>query len=125
MTTVQSGESIRRRYEWIVPVPYERGAVVGEVQDAMAMAATVYKTVTGGSTSYDDWLRVSVTDESVVFWFEVDEEPGKAIPREVRAVLQNALLAVTELLKHANAEDTWGVRVELERVLRGDFGGLS
>lgn len=123
MTTVSS-EHTRRRYEWIVPVPYVRGAVVGDVQNAMAMAANVYKTVTGGSTSYDDWLRVSVTDESVVFWFEVDEQPG--VERSMRRGLQS-LISVLEEGQQRTWQDPAGPALieQLKAILRGDSGGAA
>lgn len=59
-------------YEWIVPTERFHYAVVGEVHDALAMAATKYVELTGDprSTSYDDWLKVSPRDEDIVFWFE-------------------------------------------------------
>ncbi|MEV0031399.1 hypothetical protein [Nocardia sp. NPDC050793] len=72
MTAVVSRVVTSTVYEWVVPVPYGTGAVVGEVRDAVAMAASRYEELTGDSkaTSYDDWLLIRVTDEEIVFWFE-------------------------------------------------------
>lgn len=61
-------------FEWIVPTERFGYAVYGDIQDAVAMAANQYKAVTGKSFRGDDWLKVSVRDGHIVFWFEFREE---------------------------------------------------
>lgn len=76
MTAVTSRVLTSTVYEWIVPTGTFGHAVVGEVHDALAMAASKYVELTGDpkSTSYDDWLRVTPRDEDIVFWFEWRKE---------------------------------------------------
>jgi cell division septal protein FtsQ len=59
-------------YEWTVPTGLVGYGVIGEVRDALAMAATKYVELTGdpNSTNYDDWLKVNARDKDIVFWFE-------------------------------------------------------
>lgn len=59
-------------YEWIVPTEQFGYGVIGEVRDAMAMAANQYIALKGerADISCDDWLKISVRDYDIVFWFE-------------------------------------------------------
>ncbi|MGW4325418.1 hypothetical protein ACWEKR_05950 [Nocardia sp. NPDC004573] len=72
MTAVTSRVLTSTVYEWVVPTQSFGYGVIGEVRDAIAMAAHKYVELTGDpkSTDYDDWLRVTPRDEDVVFWFE-------------------------------------------------------
>lgn len=115
MTTVTSGEYTRRRYQWTVPVPFSRGAVVGDVRDAIGMAEATYEAVTGGRTSSDDWLRVEVGDEEVTFWFEVEEKPGPTLPPAARRSLQ----VVIAYLEDAGYVDVPALAKDLQEILRG------
>lgn len=58
-------------YEWTVPTEPFGYAHIGDVRDAIAMAATKYQELTGNakSTNYDDWLKVTPRDGDLVFWF--------------------------------------------------------
>lgn len=128
MTTVISSEFTRRRYQWTVPVPYNLGAVIGDVRDAIAMATTTFQAVTGRPTTYDDWLRVSVTDEEVLFWFEVDEEPGRVLPPSARRSLGSLISILEEAEQRTGSPpDAPAVIGELKAILRGEskLGGAS
>jgi hypothetical protein len=125
MTTVVSSEHTRRRYQWTVPAPYPRGAVIGDVQDAIGMAASTYEAVTGGRTTSDDWLRVDVGDEEVVFWFEVDEEPGKALPPDARRGLRSLVSILEEGLHRTGNIDGPALIEALKSILRGESGGAA
>lgn len=72
MTTVTSQVLTSKVYEWIVPTEQFGYAVYGEIQDALAMAANQYVSLTGDpkSTGCDDWLKVTPRDYDIVFWFE-------------------------------------------------------
>lgn len=124
MTTVQSGESIRRRYEWIVPAKWPQGAVVGDIQDALAMAAAEFERVHSYKPTSDDWLRMEVGDEQVTFWFEVDEQPG--VERSMRRGLQS-LISVLEEGQQRTGQDPAGPALieQLKAILRGDSGGAA
>lgn len=78
MTNVTSRVLTSTIYEWIVPAEHFGYAVVGEVHDALAMAAHKYKELNGRDTfpTSDDWLKVSPRDYDIVFWFE-HREPQK------------------------------------------------
>ncbi|MFE7799054.1 hypothetical protein [Nocardia sp. NPDC057440] len=73
MTNVMANESVKRVYRWVLEGPH---AVVGDVRDALTAAAAKYEEVTGKSTSFDDWLRVTWGDEFLIFSFEVDDDPA-------------------------------------------------
>ncbi|MEV6555920.1 hypothetical protein AB0M22_09400 [Nocardia sp. NPDC051756] len=72
MTNVTSRVLTSTVYEWIVPTEQFNYAVVGEIRDAIAMAASRHVELTGDpkKPDYDDWLKVTVRDYDIVFWFE-------------------------------------------------------
>lgn len=72
MTNVTSRVLTSTVYEWIVPTEQFGYAVVGEVQDALAMASHKYRELSGKTDfpTSDDWLKVTPRDEDIVFWFE-------------------------------------------------------
>lgn len=74
MTAVTSRVLTSNIYEWTVPTERFGYAVVGEIRDAIAMAASAYTTLTGNGADHDDWLKVTPRDEEIVFWFEHREE---------------------------------------------------
>lgn len=125
MTTVTSGEYTRRRYQWTVPVPFGRGAVIGDVQDAIGMAASTYESVTGGRTSSDDWLRIAVGDEEVAFWFEVDEQADNALPRDARRRLRSLISILEEGQQRSGNMDGPAIIDELKGILRLAAGGAA
>lgn len=82
MTRVTSRQMEVTRYEWTVPCDTLDGrhmcAVYGEVQDAVAMAASQAKGF-GINTTSDDWLRVSPRDDEIVFYFDVQKPKTRAV----------------------------------------------
>lgn len=66
MTRVERRETTRIRHEYIVPAP----GVIGDVQDAIAMAAAESKEKYGVHPSSDDWLAVTSDDEHIIFYWE-------------------------------------------------------
>lgn len=119
MTTVTSGEFTRRRHQWTVPAPWPRGAVIGDVQDAIGMAATAFEQIHAYTPRSDDWLRMDVGDEEVIFWFEVDETPGTVLPPEVRRSLQVVLASVQAVADRGENVDIPWLIGDLQKIVRG------
>lgn len=69
MTTVQVSTRTVREHRFTVPVDYAVGATISEIYAACAMAEKKANNL-GLSTTKDDWARVTVTDNAVVFIVE-------------------------------------------------------
>lgn len=79
MTVVEARVYVRRRYEWVIPASTEI-VFVGDLRDAISMAAAKYQEATGDFPQIpntEDWLRVDWTKNALTFWFEMNEEVGK------------------------------------------------
>jgi hypothetical protein len=59
------------RHEYVAPIPYPNGWAK-DVADAMFLCTQAMKE-RGIQTSSDDAIRVRLTDDEIIFWFEVKQ----------------------------------------------------
>ncbi len=95
MTTYRTSETVVRRVEWAA----EAGSNIGTVNRVESMAWQDYCTRNGLadrsiSSAPDDWCQVNITDDEIVFAFEVEHKPEAGEEALVR--VREALRKVTE-----------------------------
>lgn len=74
MTRVSGFTETRTRHVWVVPTDStDASAVIGEFQDAYAMAAQKCEEL-GIRSGSDDWLRIQPYGDTIRVWFETEKE---------------------------------------------------
>lgn len=77
MATYTTRTITSQRREWIVPAAEPRGACIGDINAACAVACRAYREahdLPEGASLADDALRFKVTDDAIVISFTTEAE---------------------------------------------------